>query len=727
MKTPLLNNNKLKNALLIVAVVLFCSIVLYLDFSFQNTKNLQLFLFVCAVITVISSAIYGVNIFLKERKRKAQLFYQKNQLFTSLLNNTASVIFVKDLDSRYLFINKECEKRFHINNNEIIGKKDHEIFSKETADSYLETDLEVIKTQSIFEREESSVHVDGIHTYINTKFPLFDENNKMYAICGIGTDITSRKKAEEEIIHAKEEAERAREMEEHFLANASHEIRTPMNGIIGMARQLIDGKLNEEQKEITNTIIGSANNLLTIINDLLDLSKIKAGKMELEEDDFRLNDIFKKLEQTLHYSFRENHIKFSYQIDEAIPEALFGDAGKINQILMNLIGNSIKFTYEGEIAVKVNLKHFMQDQLQLELNVSDTGIGIPKDKLDRIFDSFTQVSQSDSRKQTGTGLGLTIAKQLIEQQGGNIIVSSKLGQGSVFSFTLLLKQGSIERIQLHEKTMAKNLETQADFSKVNVLLVEDNKINQRVALHEMEKWKTNVDVANDAKEAFQFLHKKKYDVILMDLAMPDIDGYEATVHIRKNMTEAIRETPIIAMTASALITEKNKCFEIGMNDYISKPFEPIELQQKIAKYASEKIIITKLDNNMIVPEGENITDKMATYEMLNEHANGDTEYIAEILEDCINEFPKYMAELNIAEKQNNLEEVKKAAHKLKAPIALIGAESISKILLALEENIGRNINIEFVPKLTKEANILMRKLLKELEEEVEKIHSTHQH
>lgn len=726
MKSSLLHNNYFKRALQISAVIVFCAIVLYLDFSFQNAKNLQLFLFICTVITVITFSIYIGLLFTKERKRKANLFYQKNQLFTSLLNNTASVIFVKDLEGRYLFVNKECEKRFHINNNEILGKNDFEIFSKEIAEKYKETDEEVINTQSIFEREESSIHVDGMHTYINTKFPLFDSDNKLYAICGIGTDITARKKAEEEIIHAKEEAEHAREMEEHFLANASHEIRTPMNGIIGMARQLMDGKLTEEQKEITNTIIGSANNLLTIINDLLDLSKIKAGKMELEESDFRLSDVFKKLQQTLHYNIRENHITFSYEVDENIPKALFGDAGKVNQILMNLIGNSIKFTYEGEISVHVKLNHFVHDQLQLEFNVTDTGIGIPKDKLDQIFESFTQVNQSGYRKQTGTGLGLTIAKQLVEQQGGNIIVSSKLGQGSVFTFTLLLKEGSVERIQHIEKTRANYSANQVDFSGVNVLLVEDNKINQRVATHELQKWKTNVDVANDAKEAFKFLHAKKYDVILMDLAMPDIDGYEATIHIRRNMAEHIKNTPIIAMTASALISEKNKCFEIGMNDYISKPFEPIDLQQKIAKYAhiATNTIMNEPTNTEQLTVGK---EKLATYELLNEHASGDTEYVAEILEDCINEFPKYMNELNTAEQHRNWEETKKAAHKLKAPIALIGAESINKILLTIESNVANQMNVDYIPKLTKELNILMKKLIKELREEVEIIHSSHHH
>lgn len=724
MKPSFLHNPKIKNTIGIIAAILFCATVLYLDFSFQNTKNLQLFLFICATITVITFSIYAWRLFSKERKKKEELFHQKNQLFTSLLNNTASVIFVKDLEGRYLFVNKECEKRFHINNNEIVGKNDFEIFSKEIAEKYQETDQEVIKTHAVFEREESSVHTDGIHTYINTKFPLFDTNNKLYAICGIGTDITSRKKAEEEILHAKEDAERAKEMEEHFLANASHEIRTPMNGIIGMTRQLLDGNLDEKQREVANTIIGSANNLLVIINDLLDLSKIKAGKMDLEEGDFRLNDVLKKIEQTLHYNIRENHIKFSYDLDERIPEALYGDSGKINQILMNLIGNSIKFTYEGEIKVNVKLNHYIHGQLQLEFNVSDTGIGIPKDKLDQIFDSFTQVSQSNYRKQAGTGLGLTIAKQLVEQQGGNIVVSSKLGKGSIFTFTLLLKEGSAERMAFFEKDKINKANATVDFSHAHVLLVEDNKINQRVALHELEKWKTNVDVANDAKEAFEFLHKKHYDVILMDLAMPDIDGYEATVHIRKNMTESIRNTPIIAMTASALVSEKNKCFELGMNDYISKPFEPLELQQKIAKYLPV-INIKTISGPMTKNVHSSTSDQMATYEILNEHANGDTEYMVEILEDCIHEFPKYMDELNAAESQNNLEEVKKSAHKLKAPIALIGADSMSKILLTIEGNIGNNINLEIVPKLTRELNTLMKKLLKELQQKVEAIHSSH--
>lgn len=724
MKTPFYNSNFFKNAFIIIALSIFCLTIFYLDNSFQGTKKLQVFLFVSACLTVAVSSIAFWRLYVIEKNKRAEWYRKKEQMFTTLLDNTSSVVFIKDLQGRYLFVNKECEKRFHISNEAVFGKTDFEIFSKEISEKYLETDREVIESQTIMEREESSIHVDGMHTYINTKFPLYDDKNNFYAICGIGTDITNRKKAEDEILHAKEEAERAREMEEHFLANASHEIRTPMNGIIGMTRQLIDTKLNKQQLDITNTIIDSANNLLVIINDLLDLSKIKAGKMELDEHDFRLTDIIKKLEQTLHFNIRENHIKFNYEIEDAIPEALYGDSGKITQILMNLIGNSIKFTYEGEVMVNVKLKHQIQDQLQLEFNVRDTGIGIPKDKLDRIFESFTQVNQLGARKYGGTGLGLTIAKQLVEQQGGNILVSSKLGQGTVFTFTLLLKEGSLEHILFLEKTKANGLAPSSDFSHITVLLVEDNKINQRVAVHELKKWKTHVEVANDANEALKILAEKKIDVILMDLSMPGMDGYEATVHIRTKLLGPVKQVPIIAMTASALSDEKDKCFQIGMNDYISKPFEPFELHQKIAQFAPKKEEESK---EKILENNSRSTKKMATLILLKEHAEGDQEYMAEILTDCLHEFPVYMAELNEANEAKNWEGLRSAAHKMKAPIALIGAEKVKALLAAIESNVIKNQLLEMIPEQVKEVNKLMTKLYQELTLDIKKIQSHHQH
>lgn len=686
---------------------------------FQKTINVQLFFFVSACFVVLVNAILIFGLYHKNRKQKADLRYKQDQLFSTLLDNTSSVVFIKDLEGRYLFVNKECEKRFHITNDEVIGKTDFEIFSNEIAEKYSETDREVIESQTIIEREERSVHTDGLHTYINTKFPLFDGNNEFYAICGIGTDITNRKKAEEEIIHAKEEAEHAREMEEHFLANASHEIRTPMNGIIGMTRQLLDSKLTKQQIEITNTVIDSANNLLAIINDLLDLSKIKAGKMELEKVDFRLSDILKRLDKSLQHSIRENHIHFNYHIDENIPEALSGDSVKINQILTNLIGNSIKFTYEGKIMVDVKLKNKLGNQLELEFNVRDTGIGIPKDKVDRIFESFSQVNQLGNRKYTGTGLGLTIAKQLVEQQGGTIVVNSKLGQGTVFTFSLILEEGSLEHLLFLEKDRASSHIPTGDFSNATILLVEDNKINQRVAEHELKKWKANVEIANDAREAIQILSVKKIDVVLMDLSMPEMDGYEATVHIRTKMEEPIRNVPIIAMTASALSDERDKCFQIGMNDYLSKPFEPIELYQKISRFIDVKEIKPK-EKKEIISDAK----KIATYELLKEHADGDVSYMTDILGDCLKEFPVYLSELNEANNVQNWEEIRQAAHKLKAPIALIGAERIRVILQNIETNVVKNQYIETIPTQVRALNKLMNILYEEIALELEKIQLT---
>jgi signal transduction histidine kinase/DNA-binding response OmpR family regulator len=438
----------------------------------------------------------------------------------------------------------------------------------------------VITSQdSSWQSDHRFMRKDGTYAHMNTRgYVTFNDAQKPVRIIGSMQDITERKNAELEMMQAKLEADEARKSQEQFLANMSHEIRTPMNGIIGMAQLITGTTLSVEQKEYVETIKESAGNLLVIINDILDFTKIVAGKVLLEKIDYVFKDVVNNCIKITNFRAEEKGILLTSNIDKNIHRVLCGDPVRLNQILINLIGNAIKFTEKGEVKVNVKLLEENETDVKLEFSVQDTGIGIAEENLKSVFESFTQESSSTTRKYGGTGLGLTITKQLIELQGGDISVSSELGVGSTFLFFLSIKKGST-----HIASENKNDNKQSHaFSDVRILLVEDNLINQKVASYTLTKQGAKVEIANHGKEAMQMLEKTKYDVILMDIQMPEMDGFETTRHIRNSIQESISKTPIIAMTASALVSERAKCLASGMNDYISKPFQAKELYEKIS-------------------------------------------------------------------------------------------------------------------------------------------------
>jgi signal transduction histidine kinase/CheY-like chemotaxis protein len=478
-----------------------------------------------------------------------------------------------------------------------------------------------------------------------------------------------KQKASVEIIRAKETAEQAKEVQEQFLANTSHEIRTPMNGIIGMTEQLSDTSLSAEQLEYVNAIKDSSKNLLVIINDLLDLSKIKAGKMDFEKIPFRLSDLFKNLILSIQYRSTEKNIHLISSIDQRIPEVLDGDPVRLSQVLLNLAGNAIKFTEEGEVKIAAHLLKDNAHSVQIRFSVSDTGIGIPEDKLDKIFESFTQVNATTTRKYGGTGLGLTIVKQIIEQQGGNVSVSSKVNEGSTFSFVLNFRKTDKQPKASNDDPFSSKSNRKGAFRDINILVVDDNRVNQRVATLTLEKWKAKVHVASDAATGISILKQEHIDLVLMDIAMPEMDGLEATKYIREHLKSPVNKTPIIAMTASALIGEKEKCIAAGMNDYISKPFNPGDLFEKIAALFPDKI---------------NTEKRLTDLSLLRKRAEGDLNYIRDILQSYITEMPNYVAELNECKNEWNLPKLSAQAHKMKSPVALVGASTVRKLLENIE-------------------------------------------
>jgi len=391
-------------------------------------------------------------------------------------------------------------------------------------------------------------------------------------------------------IRAKEHAENSERFKQQFLANMSHEIRTPMNSIVGVTNLLVNSPLNDGQKKYLNVIRKSAENLLVIINDILDLSKIEAGKMEFEQTPFLVSDVLDTAYHTMLFRAEEKKLDFKLDIHDDVPKALIGDPVRLTQVLINLSGNAIKFTENGSVTIRVRLKNKNKNEesADVEFSVIDTGIGIPEDKLGKIFESFSQASSDTTRKYGGTGLGLTISKQLIELQGGAIQVTSTMGQGTSFSFHLAYQIGKTEDVG--KAVVQESDASPSELKGIHILLVEDNPFNQMVAVDTLTDLvkEINIDVADNGKIALDMLAKKDYDILLMDVQMPEMDGFEATQRIRTTFDAPKRNTPIMAMTANVTLDEVEKCFESGMDQYISKPFAQQDLINKIAQLTVRK-------------------------------------------------------------------------------------------------------------------------------------------
>ena len=394
-------------------------------------------------------------------------------------------------------------------------------------------------------------------------------------------DITIRQKDLAELEKLK--AEQSEKFKQQFLANMSHEIRTPMNSVIGLTNLLMKSKMDQQQEKYLNVIKKSSENLLVIINDILDLSKIEAGKMDFEKIAFSLNDCIDTVYHTMVFKSDEKNLELKHIIDAAVPEVVIGDPVRLNQILINLAGNAIKFTEKGTVTIHIKELSRGDNISILEFSITDSGIGIAQSQLDKIFESFSQASSDTTRKFGGTGLGLTISKQLVELQQGSIYVQSQVGKGTTFSFKIPYQIGTVDDLNKSEHGI--DDVNGEDLKGLRILLVEDNGFNQMVAVDTLNDLipELIIDVAENGLESLEKLKEADYDIILMDIQMPEMDGFEASERIRKDFSAPKKNVPIMAMTANVTQEEVEKCFNSGMTAHISKPFDPQELLNKLGQ------------------------------------------------------------------------------------------------------------------------------------------------
>ena len=480
-------------------------------------------------------------------------------------------------------------------------------------------------------------------------------------------------------ISEKKEKESAR-IKEVFMANMSHEIRTPMNAILGFTGLLKHKNLDEESREYVRTIEHSGESLLTIINDILDLSKIEAGMLKIEKKPFSIRNLLHSIKGMFYNKSAEKNIILSAEIDESVPDSLMGDATRLTQILINLVGNALKFTQKGSVTIKITNEGMTGDSISLGMTIADTGIGIEKEKQQKIFDRFQQAEDSSIRNYGGSGLGLSIVKDLVILQNGTIEIESEPGEGTAFKLKIPLG------ISMNENTKGDNkLEGILDLKVQNmlgrILVVEDNIINQSLINHLFKSWGFEFDVANNGKEALEKLQSQKYLLILMDIQMPVMDGYTATKEIRKTLK---LNTPIIAMTAHALAVEKEKCFEYGMNDYISKPLREDKLHQLINQYAKTG----KSDANTpgFLPVSD--TYVFINLQYMKEISSGNKEYEKLVTEQFLEAIPEDLTGIDNAWKDGDIPKRRHIAHNMKTTVSVMGLnDSLQKYLDALEEEV----------------------------------------
>lgn len=538
---------------------------------------------------------------------------------------------------------------------------------------------------------------NGTVKYINEYIKcLNDENNEPLKILGTIQDVSDQKAIERELITARDAAEQSTRIKEQFLTNMSHEIRTPMNGILGFAKILEGTELNDDQKQSVNAIKRAGKNLMIVINDILDFSKIEADKIIFEEVDFSLSKNIKAVMELLSPIANDKRIKLILDIDNQISDLLIGDPTRLSQILINLIGNALKFTEKGYVELVVSQVDDSDSVTSLEFAIIDTGVGIPHYKIDSIFESFNQASNETTRKFGGTGLGLTITRRLIELQGGSIKVESEIDKGSKFSFLIEYKKPEKGRVEILK---AKRDKISPDFLKnLKILLVEDNELNQLLAIKVFGKWDKQIDIADNGKIAIEMITNTNYDIILMDIQMPEMDGNELTHYIRTKMWDK-SNIPIIALTAHATLEEEKRCLQNGMNDYLSKPYDFNVLLEKL--YQNLNVNKGIAIQSPELPAQVMTTEKLINFKYLKEFAEGDDTFIKNMVSIFLENTPETMAVILKSNKNDDIKTLKEEIHKLKSSISLLGitkaSESVNSIEKELEENpLGQKRRAEVV-------------------------------
>ena len=626
-------------------------------------------------------------------------YVRKGKFYEAVVHDGSDIIFVVDYNADFLYHNSSVKGTLGYAGRTLVGRNFFDFIHPDERQQF----------QLKFKQSKSKPYSKGVEFQFlckngSYKFLEFNSINlkQKEGLQGLildCRDITQRKKDAAELL-------RAQKAREQFLANISHEIRTPINGISGMATLLSNNPSTEDALTYINAIKSASDNLKVIINDILDLSSIESGKLKFERIGFSVEDLVVSLMSTFRPQAVARNLDLEYLIDAKAKKIFMGDPVRLNQIIINLIGNALKFTHRGFITLKVSVLKENKGTSILKFEVIDSGIGVPQEKLDTIFESFSQADASVTRKYGGTGLGLTIVKQLVEMQKGKITVSSAEGKGSTFTVIIPYQQAKTAK-GLFKKVTTESKETH-DLKNFTILLVEDNDINRLYAGSILKTCGCKIETAENGLVALNKLRGGKVDLILMDIQMPVMDGFEATKAIR-SAPDDTRDLPIIALTANATPKVIEKCIEAGMNDHLAKPFTPDELFTILEKYLTRKARVR-------AEKESSLKKKLNTVDLsfLNRVSANDSTFVNSVIESFLTTAPSIIVSIRADIKQTNTRNIAQGIHKLKASLTMFGMNSAKELADYLEAELNKGYlteqHKESIEKFCKEVNVAVEEL-----------------
>ncbi len=629
-------------------------------------------------------------------------YIKKGLFFKSVVEEGSDVIFIVDYEGLIFYCNNSV-RELGYNEANITGKNFFDFIEPSVLIEFKKEFQKITKRRFSESVEFQFKCKDKSYKYLEFNSINLKQKDGLEGLILDCRDVSQRKKDAVELL-------RAQKAKELFLANISHEIRTPINGIAGMADLLSQNPSEEDQILYLKAIKTASENLKVIINDILDLASIESGKLKFEKINFNLDKTIRSLVDTFRLQTQEKGIKLEYKKDPLIPSILIGDPVRLNQILINLISNALKFTHEGSINVSVTLERIKEKDHHLKFEIRDTGIGIPKSKLKTIFESFSQADASVTRKYGGTGLGLTIVRQLVRMQHGSISVSSEENKGSVFTVVIPYKEGISDQQTSGGKIgLSKSLHLQ----NASILLVEDNDINRLYAGSILKMWGCPFDTAENGAIALEKFKNAHFDLILMDIQMPVMDGFQTTKAIRE-WPGPKGKVPIVALTANATQRDIDKCISLGMNDCLTKPFTQEDLLKVLDKYLGSKFHIVQSVNNKTANNKNNKVD----FSYLENVSGNNKSFIREIAEAFIKSIPSSIQELDQHSENENWTELARVAHKIKPSITLLGVHNLKDKIVKLEEVAKLHKNPWQINQLSKEISSELVETLESLKVQI---------
>lgn len=643
-----------------------------------------------------------------ERKNYEKNLIKQEEKYRNIIANMNLGLLEVDLEERILYANQSfCT---------ISGYEIHEIVGKKAPDIFVPIGKPSITTEKQTLRKAGKSDIYQIQVlnrageerwWLVSGAPRYDESGDCIGSIGIHLDITEQKEIEAELEIAKKKAEESSIAKEQFLANMSHEIRTPLNAIIGMARELAKTSLDRQQNTYLKHTYQASQHLLSIVNNILDISKIEAGQLQLENRDFRLSEVLKEVEDIVAQMVKEKMLDFQIEYADSIAPALLGDSVRIKQILINLLSNAVKFTEKGTIGIICTCKATTSVAQTIQLSVWDTGIGMEGEYLTKLFSKFSQENSAISRKFGGTGLGMAITYELVQLMEGEIHVKSEKGIGTRFEVLLTLPIGNEQNIQKDVFNPTKDV-----LQGKRVLLVEDNELNRLVATQVLAHYRVKITEANNGQEAIDVLKKQTFDVILMDLQMPVMDGLDASRFIRRVLK---LDTPIIALTANAFKTEIEKCMKAGMNDYVTKPFEENILIAVLQKALNIATFAPAQATELASSPAEN--EPLYDISKITQLSKGNPQFIKKMIDLFIEHTPPAVTQIKLAYEAQDFATMRKTAHRIKPSLDNLRIAQAMEDVRALEGFGENSLAYESVKQVVARLEKVVQEVVSALEKE----------